>query len=140
MIPARVAIVPITAQPQALSSSPFRVSPVNRVVRSDASVALFHAAGDPRSTDLRVGLAAGHLVHVDADLVFGVKLRLAAGQYLLARVGAKGGVARGFGEEDLLRGQLVADDLPVVASADHCEDADDDQPGGPPPWQSRSGR
>src|ERR1035437_5688856 len=40
-IPARIAMLPICAHPQALSSRPFSVSPVNRVVRCEARVALF---------------------------------------------------------------------------------------------------
>jgi len=39
--PASVAIIPMTDQPQALSSRPFSVSPMNRVVRSPASFVLF---------------------------------------------------------------------------------------------------
>ena len=40
-IPARIAMLPICPQPQAWSSRPFSVSPVNRVVRSLASFAFF---------------------------------------------------------------------------------------------------
>ena len=54
MIPANVAIVPTTDQPQALSSSPRRVSPWNSAVFWPASVSFLGSASDLAETSAYV--------------------------------------------------------------------------------------
>ena len=126
MNPARVAMPPMTDQPQALSSRPAQrlAHEQGRALARERRV--LHAAGDPFGADLGVGLAARNLGQVDADLVLGVELCLLAGEHLLAGVGREGRVCRGLREEDLLRGELVVNDLLVIVTADDGECADDD--------------